>query len=373
MRVVANVPSVAPSGGVEVQLFEVARELTGRGHQFHVCYQYGGALEAEYRSFGAQLTKVPSFGAGAGRPLSRVMGLVPAVAAAVRGRPDVVYLQTSYALAFGVPTALAARAPLVCHVHGVRVPGRVATRLMRHVDRYIAVSRFVRNGWIELGVDPDRIEVVPNGIDPAVFAPTSADGQRRARSELGLSSDAFVVLFLGRLDPEKGLDLLFEAWRHLGMPPEEAHLVVQGSTADPRDDEARRRRLDAAAPPGCRWVPARRDVVTALHAADAVAVPTLVEESFGRVVVESLACGVPAVAARVGGIPEILDGPLEHLLFERGDAAALAERLRSLMGWRTTRPELAEQCTERVAGRFSLLAMADGIERILERAARRGR
>jgi glycosyltransferase involved in cell wall biosynthesis len=105
-------------------------------------------------------------------------------------------------------------------------------------------------------------------------------------------------------------------------------------------------------------------VVTPLHAADVVAVPSMWNEPFGRVVVEALAAGLPVVASRVGGIPEILSGDLSPLLYERGSASELADRLHSLMGWRRDRPELRDLALARAAD-FTIERMIDEIERLL--------
>ena len=111
-----------------------------------------------------------------------------------------------------------------------------------------------------------------------------------------------------------------------------------------------------------RFVPGQRDVVTPLHAADVAVVPSVVPESFGRTVIEALSTGRPVLASRVGGIPEIMSGPLRRFLFEQEDEEALAEGLRDLMHWRDREPELAGVCRSRVLEQFTLARMVDGIE-----------
>jgi glycosyltransferase involved in cell wall biosynthesis len=130
------------------------------------------------------------------------------------------------------------------------------------------------------------------------------------------------------------------------------------------DNDAGRYRaeLEALAGDSVRFLPARRDVVVTLHAADVVVVPSTWDEPFGRTVIEGLATGRPVLGSRVGGIPEILDGPLERFLFERGDVAGLSDRLGSLLDWREQEPELATACRARVDEGFTLVQMVDGIE-----------
>jgi glycosyltransferase involved in cell wall biosynthesis len=106
-------------------------------------------------------------------------------------------------------------------------------------------------------------------------------------------------------------------------------------------------------------------VVTPLHAADVVVVPSVWDEPFGRVVIEAMATGCPVVASAVGGIPEILTGRFSSMLFPRGDARNLADRIETLAGWRTLDPSLAAACVRHVAERFSLRRSVDLIEETL--------
>jgi glycosyltransferase involved in cell wall biosynthesis len=113
----------------------------------------------------------------------------------------------------------------------------------------------------------------------------------------------------------------------------------------------------------------RRDVLTALHAADVVVLPS-VTEGLGRVVLEAMSTGRPVAASRVGGVPEILTGPFARFLFESGDVADLAGRLGSVAGWQRREPPLGFLCSEHVRENFSLAKMAGRVEEILEKAVR---
>jgi glycosyltransferase involved in cell wall biosynthesis len=226
------------------------------------------------------------------------------------------------------------------------------------------VSNYVADRLVAGGFDARRLQVVHNGIDPADY-PVGGEAERRqARRELDIPDDAFVVTFVGRLDPDKGLHVLLDAWQKLGFSPDEARLVVVGSSVLEGAGSDYARQLISRADESVQFLPARRDVVTPLHAANAVVVPSDVAESFGRVVVEALATGRPAIASAVGGIPEILHGDLSRWLFDQGDAAALADRLRDVMGWEDTDPELGRRCTARAVKEFSLARTADGLERL---------
>ena len=123
--------------------------------------------------------------------------------------------------------------------------------------------------------------------------------------------------------------------------------------------------LQERAPQGCQWLPMSDDVTTVLHAADVVVLPSAIE-GLGRVVLEGMASGRPVVATRVGGIPEILTGPFPRFLFEKGDVAGFADQLASVADWRRREPQLGAACTEHIRANFSLQAMAERIEAILQ-------
>ncbi len=370
MKLVTNVQLTSPTGGLEMHVLQVGRELAHRGHLVHLLYEQSGSLLPEYRSYCALVTQLDhldySFPLGRrGRLLAQAQ-LAPAIWAAARHRPDVFYGNRVLASGWAIPAGIATRRPVVLHEHGYADLGaRRIDLLNRHVDRFLMISRFVAAPWLADGLDPAKVEVVHNGIDPAEYPVGGLEERAATRRALGLPPEAFVVAYVGRLDAEKGVDVLLEAWRTLDREAEDARLLVVGSSVVDRDGGAHLSRLRRLADDDVVFLPARRDVVTPLHAADVAVVPSVWDEPFGRSVIEGLATGRPVIATRVGGIPEILVGPLERLLVERGDVRGLAARLSELRGWREREPALADRCTSRVRSAFTLERMVDRVESTL--------
>ena len=368
MRLVTNVHSTNPMGGVELNVFQVSRELVRRGYQVNLIYREAGSLVPDYRKFCQSVTKVPDvdywFPTGRrGRPKQMAM-MVPAAAAAIRCRPDLIYGNRIMSTAWAVPAGKVAGAPVVCHEHGHsdHLNDRRIDRLRRHVDRFVMVSDYIAGLWLDSGLDPDKVDVVFNGVDPAEYPLGGGEERSAARHALGLRDEPFVVTYFGRLDREKGVHVLLEAWRQLDFTSDEAMLLVVGSSTVRHDAVAYQAELHALATDTVRFIPGQRDVVTPLHASDVVVVPSVWQEAFGRTVIEALSTGRPVLASRVGGIPEILSGPLERFLFEREDAAGLAELLAGLIHWRDKEPELAQICRARVLDQFTLAKTVDGLE-----------
>ena len=222
-------------------------------------------------------------------------------------------------------------APVACHLRDTFHDG-TTSRLAGWADRFIAVSEATRDSWVDDGLDRARVDVVHTGIDPLQYPPGDQLERLEARAVLGLPADVFVALYYGRLDVDKGIDLLLEAWRRLGLSADHGRLVLQGRPVLASDPARYLRELHQRAPQGCHWLPMRDDVLTVLRAADVVVLPS-VTEGLSRTVLEGMASGRPVVASRVGGVPEILTGAFERFLFESGDAAGLADRLASVAGW----------------------------------------
>lgn len=347
-------------------MFETLGELASRGHRICLFHEQPGNLADEFRSFCESTHQGPSplYSDTPSRDATRIG--MRAIAAS-RRRPDLILVNNFSELAWAAGIKALTRAPIVCHMHEFKPVRRSSLKLLGgRVDRFVLSSDFMRQAWSNHGIDRARAEVVHPGISQSLYTSGTESNRARIRRELGLPLDAYVVLYAGRLIPEKGVDVLLEAWRSLALPPESARLLIVGL---PEDTDVYIEGLRAISPPGCEWLPMVRNVVPMLQASDVLTLPSRCDEGFGRVIVEAMATGRPAVGSAAGGIPEILRGEFEGLLFARGDSAALAERLLALRDWRASDPALAAHCANHVAQNFSLGAATDQFEAILTSVA----
>jgi glycosyltransferase involved in cell wall biosynthesis len=368
VRILANTADLTPNTGISVQTLQVTQELARRGHRLDLVYIQDGDYRPRYAEFCDSVRAVPALDLGAHHVLRDAPRLVPAVRAGVRTHPDVIYLNRFRPLPWALATGTLARAPVVCHLHGlIGIEKPAVNRLLgRFTARFLCVSHFVRDQFVALGGDPGRTDVVHNGIDVEEYPSGGPDEMRTARAGLGLSDEPFIVLFFGRVDPEKGVDVLVEAVSGLGGGGRPIELLIVG----PQPDEAFARQLTEAPDVRIRLLPMRSDVVGPLHAADVVVVPSVYAEPFGRVVIEALSTGRPVIASSIGGIPEILTGDFARFLVPAGDVTALTRKLGELLDWRARDDGLAEACTEHVRQHFSKSSMVDAIEDRLANAAR---
>jgi D-inositol-3-phosphate glycosyltransferase len=195
--------------------------------------------------------------------------------------------------------------------------------------------------------DPSRIEIVAPGVDHAFFAPGD---RRQARRALGVAEDGPLLLFVGRIQPLKGLDVAVRALAALDHP--RARLVVVGGPSGPDGDAEfdRVRALVSGLGLGGRVqfvAPQRHELLSTYYrAADVCLVPSR-SESFGLVALEAAACGTPVVASAVGGLLTLVDHGDTGFLVEGRDPDAFAAYTAKILD----NPDLAEELGARAAQR----------------------
>ena len=213
------------------------------------------------------------------------------------------------------------------------------TQVISCSDAILASCAAEADQLVELyGARRDRIEIVAPGVDHAFFSP----GDRRgARQALGLG-DHPVILFVGRIQPLKGLDVAIEALALLQR--DDAQLVVVGGPSGLEGEHEARRCHDRITELGLghrvRFVapqPHHR-LSTYYRAADLCVVPSR-SESFGLVALEAAACGTPVVAAAVGGLRTLVDHGRTGFLIDEREPGAFAAGIEELL----SSPELAAQ------------------------------
>jgi glycosyltransferase involved in cell wall biosynthesis len=282
---------------------------------------------------------------------------------------DLVHCNFLYTLPLCLTVARRLRVPVVVSVRepvagGVR--GAAYGRLLRRAACVGFMSAHQRHAYERRRFVAPGAPVIANGIDVAWFRPPTDSERAEARLRCDLSPDRLAVVYLGRIDPVKGIETLLTAMSPL--PDPRMVVLVAGGVTPWRHHERYARRLAASAAPGVRFIGRDDDPRRLLWAADVVVVPSLWEEPLARSALEAMACGVPVVASRNGGLPEILHGALGELLFAPGDPAALLEALRRAL------PELGgtrrwnASVRDAVVGQFSLGATTEALDGLFRRA-----
>jgi D-inositol-3-phosphate glycosyltransferase len=244
-------------------------------------------------------------------------------------------------------------------------PFRIETEraIVQGADRIVCASEHERQLLVELyGARSHRIAVVPCGVDLDLFQPMDKE---EARRRLGLRDHERIILFVGRIEPLKGVDLLIGAAAQL-HGQEDFYLLIVGGDSRVPSEMAHLQRLarGLGIDHHVSFVgPVDQERLPVFYnAADVCVVPSFYE-SFGLVAVEAMACGTPVVASRVGGLTAtVRDGETGYLVpWHR--AEPLAERLGLLLGNEDLRRTLGRAAREQMYP-FRWASVAEGVIKV---------
>jgi teichuronic acid biosynthesis glycosyltransferase TuaC len=223
--------------------------------------------------------------------------------------------------------------PVVCTVRGSDInlyPSRNRPTLwatkwaLTHITRLVAVSDDLKNKALELS-NGGSVHVLHNGADPSVFRPTS---KTETRKQLGLPSQGSIILFIGNLVPEKGVEFLLGAIAQLRPSHARLFLIGDGELRDSLRAYATSLGIDGM----CTFIGSRPhdQIPYWLGAADCLVVSSL-SEGLPTVLPEAMLCRTPIVATTVGGIPEVIRNNKTGLLVPPRNPSALAAALGMLL------------------------------------------
>lgn len=398
--------TLPPDSSIMIGLHEVGRRVA-RSADVLVYARRGGSQPAVERVDGLEIRRLPELREMPGlRRLARLFerraaraaqayaapwhALDYALAVALEARArrcDVIHVP-NYSQFLPVLRAFNPAARLVLHMHCewlTQSPRAVIAPRLRHADRIVGVSAYltdtIRARFPEYA---DRCRTVPNGVDVQAFGTDAArpapDGGRR-------------VLFVGRVSPEKGVHDLLAAFREVAAQDAGLQLDIVGArrplslefllslsaeaavadlarfydgrTAANYDDYLQGVLAEAGLQQRVHFwgvVPYPRMVAAYQQAA--VLVNPSYSESFGMSLIEAMASGVPVVATRVGGMPEIVDGSGAGRLVERGNAPALAEAVRGVLADEAGRRRMGQAGRQHARARYGWDRVAEDWRRL---------
>lgn len=347
-------------GGVQVHVRHLAGELRARGHRTTILAPGSRqASEAGVRIVGRPI-RVPYRGTVA--PISFSSRSWRRIRSAIRSfDPDLIHAHEPLTPSTSMLAVLASSVPVVATFHAfldrsrlMELAGPVLRQVSRRIDAAVAVSDAAASFLRRVVHVP--LEIVPNGVDVRAFA-------NPGRPVEGLPAGP-AILWVNRLDPQKGFETMLRAFEEIAPEVLDSHLLVAGDGRDrtlvrslPRDVRDRILRLGT--------VP-HEDLPRYHAAADVFASPATGQESFGIVLVEAMAAGVPVVASDIAGYREVVRDGVDGLLVPPKDAGALAAAILRVL----SEPELA--ATLGAAGRsraetFSWQAVVPRLEAVYDR------
>jgi glycosyltransferase involved in cell wall biosynthesis len=355
-------PSV---GGVESQSHLLARGLVARGHEVRVIAARLGGMRDTDTLDGVQLQRVSPGTGSRFRKMGTYLCNMAAAVLATRRWADVIQVQQAlYPAAVMTGVAALLRRPLVVRNSGSgrfgavsvmsTLPGGKAS--LRHIGRNATVVSLSEEMTAELERVPmRRIREIPNGVE--IPEPISEAERRWARAHLRLGPSDAVALYFGRLDEEKGLALMFEAWsRHA---PRGARLIVTGSGLLAGALREQARQMGEA---GARimFFEATRELRPQLAAADVFVLPSH-SEGLSNSLLEAMAHGITPLATDVGGNRAVVSSLAVGVLAPR-DPDVFGEKLALLLADRSAARAAGQRARAHVQTHYSVQAMLDAYE-----------
>ncbi len=300
----------------------------------------------------------------AGRALGELISIM------WRERPDVVVVRGYNAEILGrMATRVAGVRHTVMWAHNIGDPKpRSAVRTM--VDRaltggtsaYFGVAEAQRRYLVEeLGYPGDRIRIIHNGVDPALF---DVGSDRSVLTEFGWAHSDPVVGILAELSPIKDHATFIRAARIVIDDMPRARFLIIGDGACRRQLQTLSAALRLTA--NVHFTGVRHDVARLLRAIDVFALSSVTVECFSIALLEAMACGRPAVCTAVGGIPEMIEDGKTGYLVPPEDPQQLAKRLTELLSDPVTARRMGLAARDRVESEFSLDRSVETAQREIE-------
>ena len=227
--------------------------------------------------------------------------------------------------------------PLGEHEPPIRLDSEA--QLVKHAD-HLMVSNHrekVQMVWT-YGVPAEKISVIPCGVDPSLFSPRNST---QAKAHLGLPDKRY-ILFVGRIDPVKGIDTLLRAIKRVKEARnarEDVHLLIIGGDLDHTEagqnseiNKLKRLTETLGIKDMVTFLGAQRqDQLPYFYAAADMCILPSRYESFGMVALEAMACGTPVIASKVGGLASFIQNEMSGLLIPEEDEESLAEKILLLL------------------------------------------
>jgi glycosyltransferase involved in cell wall biosynthesis len=324
--------------GTEVATYNLADHLARRGHEVHVITSHDAGLPELSEVDGFRVHRITW-------PKIRFIGIVTFWAKIClkmrKIKPDIIHAQN---LGVAIPTLTSARIlkiPSVVWGRGsdIYLPDRftrmTSKSILQNADTVLALTEDMEQKMREI-CDRD-ISVVPNGIDLERFKISSGDIKE---------GSAKTIIFVGRLHPVKGVQYLIEAMATVHQQMPDVKLIIVGDGAERAMLEELAERLNLSDCIQFAGKVPQESIPRLMHQADVFALSSL-SESFGIVNLEAMAAGLPIVATKVGGIPDVVEEGVNGHLVNAKNPDELADRLLVLLQNDEMREEMSTNNREK--------------------------
>ncbi len=206
--------------------------------------------------------------------------------------------------------------------------GNLFAWIMKHADMFIATTAEIEKGLLSDGIPSERIRRITNFIDTACFHPVSLEEKRQIRKSLGLALEWKIAICTSKFLPRKGIDDLLKAWQIVVSDHPEAVLLLLGE--GPLLDSMKQLASELGISDRVLFCGLLPDVTAYLQSSDLFVLPSR-QEGMPNALLEAMACGLPGVATRIGGVVDVIQDGKNGVLVPPYSPESLANAIKNLL------------------------------------------
>ncbi|MBC8097886.1 MAG: glycosyltransferase family 4 protein, partial [Armatimonadetes bacterium] len=269
------------------------------------------------------------------------------------------------------------RLPLVINLHlggeegdlqrlmrNKRTGQRRLNLLKRDAGAWVVISKEIEAEAQAAGIPADKVHFLVNAVDPRQFAPLAPEAQRAMRLKLDLPPEGALGIYVGRLEPIKGVNVLLQAWRSV---PDSAHLVIIGVGSKMEELQAYAREH---LPGRVTFRGRQTNIADYLQAVDAWSLPSY-GEGLPVSLLEAMSCALPVVVTPVGAMAQMIQHGVNGYVIPVGDADALAAAFNQIFSDPAAAQRIGAAARQLVLDEYSLDSVSQSYQTLFEQLLRR--
>jgi len=357
-----NVTTTIKHGGIETFVWEVGKRLVRSGYEIHVIGGKGLLLRNipkinVYTYPFLQRMYIPNLGKRFRKLVERITFAFFALPKLFKERYDMIYIHKPYDLPIAVliNTLVGSKICLGCHGTDFFPTDRF---FAKKIDLAVSCSQFnAKQIKKRYGISP---HVIYNGVDVGLFRPLAP--VKSLKNKLGIGEEEKVVIYVGRLIGWKGIRYLVEAMKYTRK---DVKLVIVGEgeergflEREVNGNNLLSRVVFAGSVP-------HQAIPRYYSLANVAVFPSVADETFGISIAEAMACGVPVISTKVGGIPEVIEDGINGILVHPRDPEEIGERLNYLLSDHEMRRNLGKEGRRRIEKYFTWDQVVANLEEVL--------
>lgn len=233
--------------------------------------------------------------------------------------------------------------------------GNIMAYILKKADLFIAISQEIADGLRKDGIPPERIKHITNFVDTDKFQPINNNERHMFKRTLSLDEN-IVINFTGRIVGRKGLDILIHAFTKNSELTLSSRLLIVGTGQD--EQRVKEMVSDLGIGDKVRFLGHSSEVARYYQTSDIFVLPSYAE-GMPNSLLEAMACGLPVIASRIGGVVDVVEDGKSGILFEPGDVSGLASAMIRLLQDDELRQRLGLEARKRIVENFSIDRIAE--------------